>query len=162
VNGPLTSWTDQDFDVVFRTLYGEARGEPIEGQTAVIYTMVNRALLARTRPIHIFGNGSLASVCQAPWQYSCMNPGPIRSQLLLLKPGSPGTARVCATVLGVLLGDLTPPTEPWWSPRMTHYHVATDPFPSGWTPNPKPDDWQPPSFDGIIGKHAFYSEEKVP
>lgn len=159
----MTYYTAADFDATWRTLDGEARGEPVEGQIAVLYTMLNRAALAKLHLTRMFGDGSLAGVCLAPWQYSCQNPGPARDHLNAVKAGQdPETLRVIATTAGVLLGDIPPPNAAWWSPRITHYHVRTDPFPPGWTPHPKPDTWAAPPPTGIIGRHAFYSEDVVP
>jgi len=159
LSGPLSFWTSADVDAAFRTLYGEVRGEPPEGQVAVMFTLINRAKLARVRPSRMFGDGTIRGACMAPAQFSCWPGNP---PLAGLGVGVPSTARQLAVVLGVLLGDLGPPAEPWWSDRITHYHVASDPFPEGWTPRPTPDGWKPPPPTGIVAHHAFYSEDVVP
>lgn len=69
----------QDIDVVARTLYGEARGEGREGMVAVACVIVNRAIIADAyvdahgEDHPLFGDGSLASACHAPLQFSCWN-----------------------------------------------------------------------------------------
>jgi N-acetylmuramoyl-L-alanine amidase len=70
----------QDIDVVARTLYGEARGEGKQGMIAVACVIVTRAMIAAEyvdangKPHPLFGDGSLASACQAPLQFSCWDP----------------------------------------------------------------------------------------
>ncbi len=54
-------------DVVALTLYGEVRGEPLEGQLAVASVLLNRKADGR------WGQ-TFTSVCRAPWQFSCWNP----------------------------------------------------------------------------------------
>ncbi|MCS6931246.1 MAG: cell wall hydrolase [Acetobacteraceae bacterium] len=74
--------TEEDKDIVARTLWGEARGEGEEGMRAVAAVIVNRARIARAwmakygKKRHpLFGDGSLKSVCQAKFQFSCWNEG---------------------------------------------------------------------------------------
>lgn len=62
---------DSDTDILARTLYGEARGEGIEGMQAVACVVMNRCALAADHP-H-FGDGSPSSACRAPYQFSCWN-----------------------------------------------------------------------------------------
>jgi len=50
-----------------KTLYGECRGEPIEGQIAVAWVIRNRAEHPRW-----WGKG-VAGVCLHPYQFSCWN-----------------------------------------------------------------------------------------
>jgi N-acetylmuramoyl-L-alanine amidase len=69
----------QDIDITARTLYGEARGEGKQGIIAVACVIVTRAMIAADymdahgEPHPLFGDGSLASACQAPLQFSCWN-----------------------------------------------------------------------------------------
>lgn len=56
-----------DPQLVTLTLYGEARGEPIEGQIAIGCVIRNRVHVGRW-------GGSYAKVCLAPWQFSCWRP----------------------------------------------------------------------------------------
>lgn len=55
-----------DRDVVALTLYGEARGESLEGQLAVASVLLNRRADGR------WGQ-TFTAVCRAPWQFSCWN-----------------------------------------------------------------------------------------
>lgn len=53
-----------DLDVLARTIWGEARGEPYEGKVAVGRVVVNRWKA---------GESSLSDVCKKPRQFSCWN-----------------------------------------------------------------------------------------
>jgi N-acetylmuramoyl-L-alanine amidase len=57
-----------DLRALSLTLYGEGRGEPIEGRIAIGSIIRNRA---KTR----YCGESIAAVCLWPWQFSCWNPG---------------------------------------------------------------------------------------
>jgi len=58
-----------DFEVVYRTLYAECRGEVAEGQRAVASVIWNRA--AR-------GGKTVRAVCLARRQFSCWNAGAVQ------------------------------------------------------------------------------------
>jgi spore germination cell wall hydrolase CwlJ-like protein len=70
-----------DIDVLARTVVGEARGEGEQGMTDVACVVMNRVAAARAfiashgRYHLLFGDGSPASACLAPWQFSCWNRG---------------------------------------------------------------------------------------
>lgn len=56
-----------DLDIMARTLFGEARGEPTEGKIAVAWVIRNRL----SRPKR-FGS-TIGAVCRQPYQFSCWN-----------------------------------------------------------------------------------------
>lgn len=56
-----------DVEVLARTIYGEARGEPLDGKVAVASVIINRAESGGW-----FGD-SIKKVCLKPWQFSCWN-----------------------------------------------------------------------------------------
>ncbi|RYE62086.1 MAG: cell wall hydrolase, partial [Oxalobacteraceae bacterium] len=62
--------TEQDRDVLARTVWGEARGEGINGMVAVAWTIRNRVEDAKDRSW--WGEG-YSGVCQRPYQFSCWN-----------------------------------------------------------------------------------------
>lgn len=70
---------EDDRDILARTLYGEARSEGKIGMRAVANTVLNRAMIAdhymdlHREPHPLYGDGSVASACLVPWQYSCWN-----------------------------------------------------------------------------------------
>ncbi len=71
--------TDRDVNIMALTVYGEARGEPYDGQKAVVWVIRNRAEFARQyrtdkgQDYAQFGDGSPASACLARAQFSCWN-----------------------------------------------------------------------------------------
>lgn len=91
--------TEQDVDVLARTLYGEARGEGVAGMEAVACVIRNRVNIDigdDFRP-DWWGEG-YAGVCQRPWQFSCWNQNdPNREKLLALDDNSAGF-RTCIDI----------------------------------------------------------------
>ena len=130
--------TATDLDVATRTLYGEARGEPLEGQQAVAWVLRTRA----TWPKSVWWGEGLAGVCQKPWQFSCWNArDPNRSKLLALSDEDPEYQALYAVVESVMMGEVDDPTG-----GATHYEVVGTgaAWAAGRTPS------------RIIGRHAFY------
>src|SRR5215468_10322728 len=78
-----------EIDTVARTVWAEARGEGVAGMTAVACVIMNRARIASQykqdhgRPHPLFGDGTLASCCTHPWQFSCWNENDPNRQKLL-------------------------------------------------------------------------------
>lgn len=66
----LDAITDHDLDTVALTVWGEARGESMVGQSAVAWVIRNRQANPGwwSRPHH-----TLADVCLASYQFSCWN-----------------------------------------------------------------------------------------
>ena len=134
--------TSEDLEVMARTLWAEARGEPYEGQVAVAWVIRNRAADKRwPRTIH--------QVCKQPWQFSCWN-GEIRADLqdanyramLGADVGVRGFLRAFHVAAGVLTGDLESPV-----PAGTcHYHA--DSVSPSWAAGHTP--------CAAIGRHLFY------
>ena len=60
-----------DREVFIRTIYLEARGEPVEGQQWVAWVIKNRARLNRG----YWGGSTIRGVCLEPGQFECWNPG---------------------------------------------------------------------------------------
>lgn len=87
------SWpelTPDEFLVLARTVYGEARGEDAKGQRAVAHVMLNRW---KARPKY---GADLAGVCLKPWQFSCWNEkDPNRPRLLRITIGNSRVLRSC-------------------------------------------------------------------
>lgn len=84
--GPTAGLSGHDLDILTRTLWGEARGEPRAGQIAVVHVIRNRALHRRT---------SAAVECQRPWQFSCWNrDDPNRAPMLALRVDHPDYLRL--------------------------------------------------------------------
>lgn len=140
------TFSPADLDVLARTIYGEARNQPFEGQLAVAWVIRNRTARALR-----FG-ATIAEVCLKPLQFSCWNRNDPNfakvvtvhePDLALTKAGA--AARM---VLTELSGDPTFGAD--------HY----------FTTNPPPGEtkWPPEWAAGmkrtaIIGDHVFYREQ---
>lgn len=78
------STDDAVIDVMARTIYGEARGYPREGQELVASVILNRASHPRW-----WGSG-IVGVCRKPYQFSCWLDGdPNLPKMLAAKRGDP-------------------------------------------------------------------------
>lgn len=67
-----------DIDILARTIYGEARGEPLLGKKAIACVIMNRYKARKW-----FSGATIAETCQKPWQFSCWNKNdPNREKLL--------------------------------------------------------------------------------
>ena len=60
--------TMHDLDVMARTIFGEARNQPYDGQLAIAYVILNR-----WRSPRWFSHPSISGVCLKQWQFSCWN-----------------------------------------------------------------------------------------
>jgi hypothetical protein len=79
----------EDPDIVAKTLWGEARGEGVDGMKAVLSVIATRANIAKAyknrtgRDHAMYGNGTLAGACLRPWQFSCwLESDPNRAKLM--------------------------------------------------------------------------------
>lgn len=61
-----------EIDVMARTIWGEARGEPKEGMEAIASVILNRVEVAKCLRGYWWGN-TILQVCQKPYQFSCWN-----------------------------------------------------------------------------------------
>jgi len=128
-----------DLWTIAQTIYGEARGEPHEGQVAVAWVIVNRQ---RLHPR--WHRKSLAAICKAPYQFSCWNAGdPNRAKIEDVALND-HTFAVCVHIaVDVLTGRSIDSTY-----GATHYYAATTPAPRwavGKTPSAR------------IGHHLFFA-----
>lgn len=130
-------------DTLARTIWGEARGEPVRGMEAVAAVVVNRVAVARSRGGHWWG-GDVIAVCRKPYQFSCWNANdPNRPRLLAVTPDDP-IFRTCLRIARrAVAGVLDDPTG-----GATHYHaVGISPrWAAGHVPCAE------------IGRHLFYKD----
>jgi len=128
-------------------LYGEARGEPLEGKVAVASVVVNRL-----KHKGWFGK-TLREVILKPWQFSCFNPGDPNRETLERIAGDfceylnkYEALRECYWVaVGFLDGWLRSNVK-----GATHYHNVTL-IPPNWTVGMK--------RIRQIGMHQFWQEQ---
>jgi len=131
-------------DILARTLWGEARGEPVRGIEAVAAIIVNRVRHAQARGGRYWWGNSIEQVCQKPWQFSCWNEGdPNRAKLLAVTERD-RTFRICLRVARrAVAGVLDDPTR-----GATHYHTRAVLPP--WARHRLP--------SAEIGNHLFYND----
>lgn len=134
----MSSIAFRDFEILTKTVWGEARGEPRLGKHAVAWTVINRWRSGRW-----FGKETLADTCLIPWQYTCWKDAqrPRLEALTLDKP----SAQSCAqAILDVLFGAAVDPTA-----GATHYYVEGTPMPT-WAKDKEP--------VRKIGHHLFFGD----
>jgi N-acetylmuramoyl-L-alanine amidase len=132
-----------DIDVLARTIWGEARGEPLPGMEAVAAVVVNRVAAKRRS-----WGASAAEVCLARRQFSCWNADdPNRAKLLALRPGDPLFETCLRVARRALAGVLADPTG-----GATHYHARGV--------HPRWARGRTPSAE--IGRHVFYRDVDRP
>lgn len=117
-----------DLQVLSATIYGEARGEPLEGKQAVACVVLNR--VAQSAGRRQFGDGTIAGACLAPWQFSCWNENdPNRAVLLGIDFENPNDVlQSCIDVANAAMaGQLADPTN-----GALFYKVTSLPWPADW------------------------------
>jgi len=103
-------------DVVARTVYGEARGEPENGQVAVTWVIKNRA----ARDLSYMGT-TAKEVCLKPYQFSCWDQGDVnRDKLLNLNTNDATYIKIRQIVDEVFSGQRRDNAY-----GSTHYHATT-------------------------------------
>lgn len=107
---------DDDLDAAVRTVYGEARNQPFEGQVAVAFVIRNRATWD---PPSWWGH-RVAAVCRHPFQFSCHNVGDPNGAVIaaLSDTSLLYTALMNGVVKPVMAGVILDPTD-----GATHYKV---------------------------------------
>lgn len=148
-NAPFEALTkNRDIDTLARTIYGEARGESLNGKQAVANVIRNRVryAAASSAAARRFGKG-YEGVCRKPWQFSCWNltdPNRAKINSVTVKDA---TFREClalaaATVNGTLTDNVA---------GATYYHTtAVSP---AWARGVKP--------ILRIGTHVFYQYNQI-
>jgi N-acetylmuramoyl-L-alanine amidase len=120
----------EDILIASRTIFGEARGEPYEGQKAVGHVILNRGAK----------EGSIAAACLRPKQFSCWNPGdPTRNRMVTVTTEDPKFRTAIRAFLEAV-------DELDFTNGCTHY--CTLPLTPAWAKNKIP--------ELIIGNHKFF------
>lgn len=90
-----------EHDTLSRTLWGEARGDGLDGMAAVASVILNRV----HRP-GWWGN-DIVSVCQKPWQFSCWDKNdPNREKLLKVGLNDPQFQDAVMLARDAIAGEL--------------------------------------------------------
>lgn len=145
---PPVPYTDEDLDVLARTLFGEARGDGLGGLTAVAWVIVNRV-----RRQSWYGR-TVRDVCRKPLQFSCWNStDPNEPLLRAATTAQPDFLRCVGVAALVLSGAYPDPTG-----GATNYHTIAAPKGTvRWPPK-----WAAGLVETIrIGNHVFYREAGV-
>jgi N-acetylmuramoyl-L-alanine amidase len=101
-----------DLDYLVRTVWGEARGEPPEGQQAVASVILNRASQA--------GQG-IRDIVLAPAQFSPWHDPRARAELTSLRADSPDYQRIAANIQPALEGhDATGGADHFFAPKLAN------------------------------------------
>lgn len=138
----MTTLTERD--ILALTLWGEARGEPVEGIIAVACVLRNRLHSGRW-------GGSYERVCLAPKQFSCWNPVDVNHPQLerlveaLQRGESPANAalRECDWIADGLLRQAIRPRIG----ACLHYYATSMPIPPAWAATGR--------LYETIGSHVF-------
>lgn len=126
--------TENQVDYMARTIYGEARGEGMQGMQAVGNVIMNRVKQGG------WYGASVKDVVLKPYQFSCWNEGdPNRQKILNATDAQLATARsIAEKIIDGILGDITG--------GATHYHAKSiNPY------------WAASMTKTVtIGNHIFY------
>jgi spore germination cell wall hydrolase CwlJ-like protein len=127
----------EDLSVMARTVYGEARGEPQEGRSAIAHVILNRVRAGG------WWGRTISEVCLKRWQFSCWNPGdPNRARLFQIELADRELILCARACIEALAGGGDP------TGGATHYHATSMPAPPRWARGRVP--------DLVIGRHAFF------
>ncbi|MEM9470011.1 MAG: cell wall hydrolase [Pseudomonadota bacterium] len=134
-------YRELEIDVLARTIFGEARGEPLEGMEAVASVVLNRVRIAQKKNGYWWGK-NIIGVCQKPYQFSCWNKTDPSYKRLTSVTNENKIFRTCLKIaedaVDGCLWDCTG--------SATHYHADyVSPY---WSRGEKP--------TKIIGRHIFY------
>lgn len=134
-------YQELEIDVLARTIFGEARGEPLEGQEAVASVILNRVRISEKKGRYWWGNG-IIGVCQKPYQFSCWNKNdPSYQRLTTVQADDINFATTLRIARRAVIGALKDNTN-----GATHYHANyVSPY---WARGEKP--------VKTIGRHIFY------
>jgi len=139
-------YRELEIDVLARTIFGEARGEPVAGMEAVANVVLNRARISEKKGRYWWGSG-IIGVCQKPYQFSCWNRSdPSYKRLIEVDESNIHFATALRIARRAVIGALQDNTK-----GATHYHADyVSPF---WAEGQKP--------LIIIGRHVFYKLVEV-
>lgn len=128
--------TEYDLEIFAKTIFGEARGEPEQGQIAVACCILNRHKVKKW-----FSGRTIAETCLRPWQFSCWNKNDPNAQKLA-KLTYPSYSRYFPVIEKAKAKDITNGATHYYNPS-----VCKEPaWAKGKTPCAR------------IGQHLFFKE----
>lgn len=130
------SWDEQ---VAVRTLWGEARGEPEDGQLAVAHVLLNRRKAGKWGP-------TLAAVCLSRLQFSCWNASDPNRELMAVLAEDGAMFQRLKAVLERARVDNANGKDP--TGGATHYYSTSMKDPPNWSKGA--------TMTGQFGKHRFF------
>jgi len=132
---------ENDIDIMARTIWGEARGEPDPGMAAVAWVIWNRVRHPR------WWGRDIDAVCTTPRQFSCWNKNdPNRPKLLAVDEQDGVYVKALAISSHVIAGTLPDPTA-----GATSYFDRRMPEWPDWAKGRQP--------VATIGHHIFFRDE---
>ena len=140
-------YNELEVDVLARTIFGEARGEPHEGLEAVACVVLNRVKVAQNRGGRYWWGHDIITVCQKPYQFSCWNRSdPSYQRLINVTDKNIHFATCLRIARRAVIGTLVDNTN-----GATHYHADyVSPY---WAKGEKP--------IKTISRHIFYKLVEV-
>jgi N-acetylmuramoyl-L-alanine amidase len=106
-------------DILARTIWGEARGEPLKGQAAIAHVVLNRRAVAKQYGRFWWGS-DVIEICQKLYQFSCwLEADPNLAKLLMVNADDfifASCLRIARRAVNGVLND--DPTD-----GATHYHA---------------------------------------
>lgn len=140
----LSPDTARATDILARTIWGEARGEPLAGKEAVANVVINRLRHAQKRGGFWWGH-TIVDICTKPYQFSCWNENDPNYKKLIAVGSDDAQFAVCLRIARrAVVGTLPDNTG-----GADHYHADTI-MPS-WARDRAP--------IAVIGNHIFYKLE---
>ena len=137
--------TNQDLDILARTIFGEARGEykKATGGLSALIAVAN-VVINRWKEGKRYGT-AIHEVCLKPYQFSCWNEGDPNLPLLeQLEYGENETLDLCRTVATNVIKGAWPDL----TKGANHYYASTLKTPPSWAQGHKP--------TSQIGQHLFF------
>lgn len=135
-------------DVLARTLWGEARGEGMDGMAAVANVVCNRARIGG------WWGGTVKDVCLKRAQFSCWNEAdPNRDKMLALTPADPQFADALVLAHAACAGLLRDRTG-----GATHYYVEHPNGAGGATYDTRPGWAARATVTARLGRHVFVKD----
>lgn len=132
------NYTMDELDTAVRTVLGEARGEPEEGQIAVAWVIRNRVETPG------WWGESVGEVCRKPWQFSCWNSGDMNGLMVRrIAKTSDLYLKTLDLTLGVFRDAVEDPTRGATMYKRTGTPASWDKAVKGFDPV-------------VIGHHSFW------